>query len=443
MVLQSTARRLIHPAMDHPLSKESLAFHEAEPRGKIAVKTSKPIRTARDLALAYSPGVAGAVEKISEDPENAYRYTSKGNLVAVISNGSAVLGLGNRGALASKPVMEGKAVLFKRFADIDAFDIEIDSADPDEIIRAVSLMEPTFGGINLEDIKAPECFRIEQELVEKMSIPVFHDDQHGTAVVVCAALINALKIAGKNWENVSIVINGAGAAGLAVAAMLRVFGVGKERLLICDSKGVIRTGRKEDVNQYKMPFASDTEKITLADALKDAGIFIGVSKANILTPEMLESMANNPIVFAMANPDPEIDPWLAKSIRPDVIIATGRSDSPNQINNLLCFPFIFRGALDTRSRRINDPMKLAAARAIAAAAEKEVTAGLLEAYGLKTLSFGKDYFLPKPFDTRLLPDVASAVAGAAMESGEAKIKLDLKSYAIDLGRKAEELRGPK
>jgi len=425
--------------MDHPLFDQSDAYHELKPFGKLAIKPTKKLCNAHDLALAYSPGVAGPVQKIAADPENAYRYTAKGNLVAIVTNGSAVLGLGNQGALAAKPVMEGKAVLFKRFADIDAFDIEIDSKDPDEIIRTVASLEPTFGGINLEDIKGPECFRIEQTLIEKMNIPVFHDDQHGTAVVVSAALLNALEIAGKELEKVSIVINGAGAAGIAVARMIQALGITSEQLILCDSRGVIAIGRKDDINSYKAPFARKTGLKTLADALKNADVFIGVSKADSLSPEMLLSMAKNPVVFAMANPDPEIDPGLARETRTDVILATGRSDFPNQINNLLCFPFIFRGALDTRSRRINDAMKLAAVKAIAGLARTEAPPFVLEAYGLKSLSFGRDYILPKPFDPRLLSAVSPAVAQSAMESGEAQKKIDMSRYAADLLKKSEQL----
>ncbi len=397
------------------------------------------MKSADDLSLAYSPGVAEPVLKIAENPDDAYRYTGKGNLVAVVSNGTAILGLGNRGALASKPVMEGKAMLFKRFADINAFDIEIASTDPEEIIRTVALLEPTFGGINLEDFKAPECFAIERTLIERLDIPVFHDDQHGTAVVVCAGLLNALEIAGKDLRNISVVINGAGAAGLAVAAMLRTLGLRREQLLLCDSKGVVTADRKKSLNLYKEPFARETTARTLADALRGADVFIGVSKANVLSAEMLKAMAKNPIVFAMANPEPEIAPSLAFSARSDVIIATGKSDAPNQINNLLCFPFIFRAALDTRSRRINDAMKLAAAHALAALAREDVHPFVLEAYGLPSLSFGKTCLLPKPFDPRLLPRVASAVAKAAMDTGEARVTLNLPKYADLLSKRAESL----
>ncbi len=401
-----------------PLADRALAYHEASPPGKLSVVPTKPMATADDLALAYSPGVAEPVRRIAETPGDAYRYTNKGNLVAVVTNGTAILGLGNRGALAGKPVMEGKAALFKRFANIDAYDIEIASEDPEDIIRTVALLEPTFGGINLEDIKAPECFIIEEALIERMSIPVFHDDQHGTAVVACAGLLNALSVAGKEIASVSIVLNGAGAAGIAIAKMLLLLGVDPKRLFVCDSRGVITTDRT-DLSVYKQPFAHQAQRRTVADAVKNADVFIGVSKAGALTAEMLRSMAADPIVFALANPDPEIDPALARETRPDVILATGRSDQPNQVNNVLCFPFLFRGALDCRARTINEAMKLAAIQALAGLAREEVPAEVLEAYGLASLSFGRDYLLPKPFDPRLLSVVSSAVTDAAVESGVA------------------------
>jgi len=400
----------------------SLRLHEQLPRGKVAIRVTKPLRNKEDLSLAYSPGVAEPVRAIAANPEDAYRYTAKGNLVAVVSNGTAILGLGNRGALASKPVMEGKAALFRRFAGIDAFDIEINSTDIDEVARTVELLEPTFGGINLEDIKAPECFLIERRLTGTMHIPVFHDDQHGTAVVGCAGLLNALKVAGKDIRNVSIVLNGAGAAGIAIAKMLGELGVEKSQLTLCDSKGVVGDHRM-DLNAFKQPFSRNLSQRTLADALKGADVFIGVSKANCMTADMLASMASNPIVFALANPDPEIAPALAHATRNDVILATGRSDQPNQVNNLLCFPFLFRGALDTRATQINTAMKLAAIHAISGLA-REKTA--------ETPKLGKAFLLPTPFDARLLPVVSCAVAKAAMESGTARVSVDLDVYRRSL-----------
>ncbi len=400
------------------LSDRSVAYHESLPFGKLSVIPTKPMATADDLALAYSPGVAEPVRRIAEHPEDAYRYTGKGNLVAVVTNGTAILGLGNRGALASKPVMEGKAALFKKFADIDAFDLEINSEDPEDIIRTVALLEPTFGGINLEDIKAPECFAIEEALIERMAIPVFHDDQHGTAVVVCAGLLNALTVTGKELAHVFVVLNGAGAAGIAIAKMLRTLGVNPERLLVCDSRGVISADRT-DLHASKVPFARTTEHRTLAEAVRGADVFIGVSKAGMLTAAMLSSMARDPIVFALANPDPEIDPALARRTRPDVLLATGRSDEPNQVNNVLCFPFLFRGALDSRARTINEAMKRATVHALAGLAREAVPSSVLEAYGIASLTFGREYLLPKPFDPRLLTTVAPAVMRAARESGVA------------------------
>lgn len=402
--------------------EESLKLHEQFPRGKVAIRVTKPLRNKEDLSLAYSPGVAEPVRRIAENPDDAYRYTSKGNLVAVVSNGTAILGLGNKGALASKPVMEGKAALFRRFAGIDAFDIEINSTDIDEVARTVELLEPTFGGINLEDIKAPECFMIERRLHETMKIPVFHDDQHGTAVVGCAGLLNALEVAGKELKKVTIVMNGAGAAGIAIAKMLGELGVEKNQLTLCDSKGVIGDHRM-DLNGFKTSFSRTTPHRTLADALKGADVFIGVSKADCMSAEMLKSMAKNPIVFALANPDPEIKPDLARAMRKDVIIATGRSDQPNQVNNLLCFPFLFRGALDTRARQITTPMKLAAIHAISGLAK--------EKYG-ENPAMGQDFLLPTPFDPRLLTKVSVAVAKAAMDTGAAKIQIDLKTYEKSL-----------
>lgn len=419
------------------LYEQSNSLHAAFPAGKLATHVTKPLQTKQDLSLAYSPGVAGPVLSIAEQPDEAYRLTGKGNLVAIVSNGTAILGLGNRGALASKPVMEGKAALFKRFAGVDAFDLELDTTDIDEVARTVEVLSPTFGGINLEDIKAPECFMIERRLIESMNIPVFHDDQHGTAVVASAGLLNALHVAKKDVKNVRIVINGAGAAGIAIGKMLGELGVEKQQILLCDSKGVIGDHRM-DLNEFKMPFSVATDVRTLADAVRNADVFIGVSKANCFTPDMLLSMATSPIVFALANPDPEIDPRLAKETRSDVLIATGRSDYPNQVNNLLCFPFLFRGALDTRALRINTAMKKAAINAIAMLAREDVPADILSMAGASSLSFGADYLLPSPFDPRLLTAVAPAVAKAAMESGSARIALDLAEYPSLLQKRMTE-----
>jgi len=418
------------------LYEESDALHAEAPHGKLEIRITKPLRTKKDLSLAYSPGVAGPVLSIAENPDEAYRLTGKGNLVAIVSNGTAILGLGNRGALASKPVMEGKAALFKRFAGIDAFDLELGTTDIDEVARTVEILAPTFGGINLEDIKAPECFMIERRLLESMDIPVFHDDQHGTAVVASAGLVNALLVAKKDIKNVRIVINGAGAAGIAIGKMLGELGVEKKQILLCDSKGVIGDHRM-DLNEFKLSFSVTTDARTLADAVRDADVFIGVSKANCLTPEMLQSMNASPVVFALANPDPEIDPVVAKETRKDVLIATGRSDHANQVNNLLCFPFLFRGALDTRARRINGEMKKAAIHTIASLAQEEVPKNVLEITGTSSLSFGADYLLPSPFDPRLLTTVASAVAKAAMESGTARVQVDLRTYPAELMKRME------
>ncbi len=413
--------------------EEALAYHKLDGRpGKIEVKPTKPLSTQRDLSLAYSPGVAYPVLEIEKDPETAYEYTAKGNLVAVISNGTAILGLGNRGALASKPVMEGKGVLFKRFADIDVFDIEVDATDPDEFIRVVAAIAPTFGGINLEDIKAPECFYIEEKLKAMLDIPVFHDDQHGTAIISGAALLNALELAGKKAEDVKMVISGAGASAIACAKLAIKLGVRKENIIMVDSRGVIYKGRTERMNPYKEEFAVETDARTLADAMKGADVFYGLSVAGVVTPEMVKSMAENPIIFAMANPDPEIPYEVAKEARPDAIMATGRSDYPNQVNNVLGFPFIFRGALDVRARAINDEMKLAAAYALAALAKEDVPDSVLRAYGLESLHFGPEYIIPKPFDPRVLLWVAPAVAKAAMETGVARKHIDLDEYREQL-----------
>ena len=404
--------------------QEALDYHSSGRKGKIEVITTKPCASSRDLSLAYSPGVAEPCLEIEKNPNDAYQYTAKGNLVAVVSNGTAVLGLGDIGALAGKPVMEGKGVLFKSFADIDVFDIELDTKDPDELIRTVKLLEPTFGGINLEDIKGPECFYIEERLKEIMDIPVFHDDQHGTAIIATAGMINALEIVGKKVEEIKIVINGAGAAGIACANLAITSGVKRENVILCDSKGVIYKGRTAGMNEYKERLAADTDARTLADAIVDADFFFGVSVKGALTAEMLKSMAKDPIVFAMANPDPEITPEEAKAVRDDVIIGTGRSDHPNQINNVLCFPFLFRGALDTHASAINDDMKLAAVRALADLAKQDVPDSVRRAYSSEDIKFGRNYIIPKPFDPRVLLHVAPAVAQAAMDSGVARRPID-------------------
>lgn len=404
--------------MSSELNKAALEYH-AQPRpGKLSVELTKPTETARDLSLAYSPGVAEPVREIAKDPENAYHYTNKGNLVAVISDGTAILGLGDLGPLASKPVMEGKGVLFKRFAGIDVFDIEVDAESPQAFIDTVKRISCTFGGINLEDIKAPECFEIERVLIEQCNIPVFHDDQHGTAIIAAAGLMNALEIQGKNIEDASIVCIGAGAAGVATLKLLMEMGARKQNIYVLDRKGVIHSGR-DDLNQFKAAFAHETDKRTLEDALAGADVFIGVSSANLMTPDMLKLMASNPIVFALANPDPEIRPEVARATRDDVIIATGRSDYPNQVNNVLGFPYIFRGALDVRATRINEAMKIAAVHAIRQLAKEPVPAVVEAAYEGLRLEFGAEYIIPKPMDPRLLGAVTAAVAQAAVDSGVA------------------------
>jgi malate dehydrogenase (oxaloacetate-decarboxylating)(NADP+) len=422
--------------LSQDLREQALAYHAEGRPGKIRVVPSKPTETQRDLSLAYTPGVAVPCLEIARDPHLAYRYTTKGNLVAVISNGTAVLGLGNIGALAGKPVMEGKGVLFKRFADIDVFDIEIDSQDSDEIIRTVELIAPTFGGINLEDIRAPECFDIEEKLIERLDIPVFHDDQHGTAIISGAALINALHITGRNIEEARVVFSGAGAAGIGCARFYRDLGVRVENMLLCDSQGVIHAGRTDGMNRHKAEFAGRTRARTLADALRGADVFCGLSQAGLVTAEMVKSMAKQPIIFAMANPDPEILPAQVKAVRQDAIIATGRSDFPNQVNNVLGFPFIFRGALDVQASRINEPMKVAAAQALAELARrgKVVPQIVRDAYGNENFELGPDYIIPKPFDPRLLTYVVPAVAQAAMDSGVARQKLDIVEYGQQLGK---------
>jgi len=411
------------------ISKEdALNYHSRGRHGKIEVTTTKPCITQRDLSMAYTPGVAEPCREIHKTPDDVFKYTARGNLVAVISNGTAVLGLGDIGPAAGKPVMEGKGVLFKRFADIDVFDIEIDSKDPDEIINIVKRLEPTFGGINLEDIKAPECFYIEEQLKKMMNIPVFHDDQHGTAIISGAGLLNAVELVGKSLKDIKIVVNGAGAAGIACAKFYVALGASKENIIMCDSRGVIYKGREAGMNPYKEEFAVETEARTLADAMNGADMFCGVSVPDILTREMVRSMADNPIIFAMANPDPEITYEEAMAARDDVIMATGRSDYPNQVNNVLGFPFIFRGALDVRAKAINEDMKIAAAHALADLAKEPVPYTVIKAYRAERIEFGRDYIIPKPFDPRVLLWEASAVAKAAMKSGVARINIDIEQY---------------
>ncbi|MFT7576927.1 MAG: malate dehydrogenase (oxaloacetate-decarboxylating)(NADP+) [Alphaproteobacteria bacterium] len=401
------------------IRRAALAYHEADPPGKIAIMPTKPVANQHDLALAYSPGVAHACLAIEEDPANASKYTARANLVGVITNGTAVLGLGNIGPLASKPVMEGKSVLFKKFAGIDCFDIEIASEDIDTFVNAVACLEPTFGGINLEDIKAPECFEIERQLKEKMTIPVFHDDQHGTAIVVAAGITNGLKIVGKKLEDVRLVCSGAGAAALACLNLLVSLGLKRENVVVCDIEGVVYKGREVLMDDYKAPFAQDTTKRKLAEAMPGADIFLGLSAAGVVKPEMVATMAPNPLIFALANPNPEIMPEDVKSVRDDAIMASGRTDYPNQINNVLCFPFIFRGALDVGATQVNEDMKKAAVLALASIAENEASDIVLAAYQSDSLVFGPEYILPKPFDPRLITEIAPAVAKAAMDSGVA------------------------
>lgn len=425
--------------------QDALDYHEQGRKGKIEVTTTKPCATQRDLSLAYTPGVAEPCREIHANPDDVYRYTAKGNLVAVISNGTAVLGLGNIGPLAGKPVMEGKGVLFKRFADIDVFDIELDTLDPEVVIQTVKALEPTFGGINLEDIKAPECFYIEETLKKTMTIPVFHDDQHGTAIISGAALLNALEITKKSIDKIKVVFSGAGAAGIACANLYLTLGVKLENVFLVDTKGVVYKGRKEGMNPYKDKFAQDTSKRTLAEAMQGADVFVGVSAAGLVTKDMVRSMAEMPIVFAMANPDPEITYEDAKSARKDVIMATGRSDYPNQVNNVLGFPFIFRGALDVRATCINEAMKIAAVRALASLAKEDVPDSVLSAYGGEPIRFGPEYIIPKPFDPRVLLWEAPAVAKAAMESGVARLPInDFEAYKDSLearlGRSRQVMR---
>ena len=419
--------------MSKTTDQEALEYHSKGRKGKIEVVPTKPTSTQRDLSLAYTPGVAKPCLEIERDPLLAYDYTAKGNLVAVISNGTAVLGLGSIGPLASKPVMEGKAVLFKRFADIDVFDLELATEDVEEFIRTVKLLEPTFGGINLEDIRAPECFEIEQRLKKEMNIPVFHDDQHGTAIISAAALSNALELAGKKASEVKLVISGAGAAAIACLELYLKLGVRQKNIVLCDSKGVIYKGRKERMDEIKSRYAAETEARTLAEALAGADVFVGLSVGGLVEPKMLKTMAKDPIVFALANPNPEIGYEEACSARTDVIMATGRSDTPNQVNNVLGFPFIFRGALDVRATDINEEMKLAAVQALADLAKEDVPDSVLKAYGLESLKFGREYLIPKPFDYRVLLRVAPAVARGAMESGVARVEIDdFKAYRRQL-----------
>lgn len=429
---------------ENSFRKAALEYHQSEPKGKIEVVPSKPHSSQRDLSLAYSPGVAVPCLEIEKNPTTAYDYTGKGNLVAVISNGTAVLGLGDIGAEASKPVMEGKGLLFKIFADINVFDIEINEKDPDKFIEIVKGIAPTFGGINLEDIKAPEAFYIEQRLKDELDIPLMHDDQHGTAIISAAALINALEIAGKKIEEVKMVVNGAGAAAIACTKLYIALGLKKENILMCDSKGVINE-RREGLTPEKLDFIAKTDRNTLTEAMVGADVFVGLSKGNVVTPEMLLSMAENPIVFGLANPDPEITYELATATRKDVIMATGRSDYPNQVNNVLGFPYIFRGALDVQASGINEEMKLAAVRALAAIAKEPVPESVILAYNLKNLQFGRDYFIPKPFDNRLITRVSIAVAKAAMESGIAGRPIDdfeaYEQHLLDrMGREEKLLR---
>ena len=417
------------------LGKEALEYHSSGRPGKMEVVPSKSCKTQRDLSLAYSPGVAVPCMEIYRNDDDVFKYTAKGNLVAVISNGTAVLGLGNLGALAAKPVMEGKGVLFKKFADIDVFDIEVNTEDPDQFIRCVQLLEPTFGGINLEDIKAPECFYIEETLKATMQIPVFHDDQHGTAIISGAALLNALELVEKPIDKIKVVFNGGGAAAIACANLYCNLGVKVENLIMCDTRGVIYVGRGEGMNKYKDKYATTAKVRTLAEAMVDSDVFVGVSAKGAVTPEMIKSMAKKPIVFAMANPDPEIGYYEAKAVRDDIIMATGRSDYPNQVNNVLGFPFLFRGALDVRAKAINEEMKVAAVQALAKLARQDVTDQVSKAYGGKRFRFGPEYIIPKPFDSRVLLWVCPAVAKAAMDSGVAQEQIDLGKYVVDLEKR--------
>ncbi|EIK4810982.1 malate dehydrogenase [Vibrio parahaemolyticus] len=413
-------RQAATPEEEH--RQKALDYHAYPTPGKIAVELTKPAETAGDLALAYSPGVAEPVREIAQNPDNVYKYTAKGNMVAVISNGTAILGLGNLGPLASKPVMEGKALLFKRFAGLDSIDIEVKHRTIDEFVDTVANIADTFGGINLEDIKAPDCFEIEKRLIERCDVPVFHDDQHGTAIVTAAGMLNAIELQGKKLEDSTIVCLGAGAAAVACMELLIKCGAMREKIYMLDRKGVIHT-RRDDLNEYKQLFANNTDKRTLEDVIEGADLFLGVSGPNLLPPEALKLMADKPVVFACSNPDPEIKPELAHAVRDDLIMGTGRSDYPNQVNNVLCFPFIFRGALDVRASEINDDMKLAAVDAIRALAKEPVPESVLKAAGVEKLEFGSDYIIPKPMDPRLLSRVAKAVAQAAVDSGVARIEM--------------------
>ena len=413
-------------------NRDPLSYHKIPKPGKLAIVATKPMETQNDLALAYSPGVADVCMQISQNPDDTYKYTSKGNLVGIVTNGTAVLGLGDIGALASKPVMEGKAVLFKKFANVDCFDIELNEKDPKRFMEMVKALEPTFGGINLEDIKAPECFQIEQQLKSEMDIPIFHDDQHGTAIVLTAAVLNGLELINKQASAVKVVCSGAGAAGISCMEMLCRIGVKKENIFMFNTKGLIHN-KRDDLNDYLEPFAQKSDTYTTLDELiEGADIFVGLSVAGVLKPEMLEKMAKNPLVFAMANPIPEIMPEAAKAIRPDVIVGTGRSDYPNQVNNVLGFPYIFRGALDVRATKINEDMKMAAAQALAALAKKPVYPELEKIYGNKKIVYGPDYLIPKPFDKRLLSHLAPKVAQAAIQSGVARTPLNISDYQAAL-----------
>jgi malate dehydrogenase (oxaloacetate-decarboxylating)(NADP+) len=415
-------------------NQEALDYHFQGRKGKLEVIPVKPCSTQKHLSLAYTPGVAQACLAIKNDPSAVYDYTTKGNLVAVVSNGTAVLGLGNIGPMAGKPVMEGKGVLFKAFADVDVYDINVNQPDPDKIIELCTMLEPTFGGINLEDIKAPECFYIEEKLIESLNIPVFHDDQHGTAIISGAALVNALELSDKKAEDIKVVVSGAGAAAIACAKFYQSLGVKNENIFMFDSRGLIYTGRA-GMNPYKAIFAQDKDYGTLEEVIKGADLFLGVSVKDILTQDMVRSMADHPVIFAMANPDPEITFDAARQARPDCIMGTGRSDYPNQINNVSGFPFIFRGALDVRASTINEEMKIAAAKALAKLAKEEIPQEVLDAYGMESMTYGPDYILPKPLDPRLILHVAPAVAQAAIDSGVARISLDMDAYVEELEKR--------
>ncbi|MCY4379872.1 MAG: malate dehydrogenase [Candidatus Dadabacteria bacterium] len=424
---------------DKDMKEAALEYHRSGRKGKLEVIPTKPCDTAWELSLAYSPGVAEPCREIAKDENLSYEYTNRGNLVAVASNGTAILGLGNLGALAGKPVMEGKGVLFKKFADVDAYDIEIDTEDPDEFIKTVKYLEPTFGGINLEDIKAPECFYIEDKLKEEMDIPVFHDDQHGTAIISGAGLLNACEITGKKMSELKMAFNGAGASAIACAEFFISLGAKRENIIMCDSRGVIYKGRNAGLNPQKERFLVETDRRTIGDALVGADVFVGLSNGGAINQENVKSMAKNPIIFAMANPDPEILPVDAKEARSDVITATGRSDFANQVNNVLGFPFIFRGALDVRATKINDEMKVAAAYSLAALAKEPVPDKVARAYGNQKFEFGPDYIVPKPFDPRVLVWESAAVAQAAMETGVSRIKIDLDTYKKSLEDRIKDL----